>query len=285
VLRGPNNNQVLNAPQLTIGDPPLTCGQGSSAGNFGTILLSHSPYTGADKIGAANVALGLTSTLSIYPVASRLANGTCSTAQPATILWTAAGTNCVDTDTGMSSNVATGGLLGTGSSAPASCSWTGSCGLLAKPFTTKCGAGNTAATAVVGGVTINNDVLSCFFTNTTVKVGDIDTASYSGPPVLSSDIYNSPRFGYVPVLPIQPTSGGSNKYQIIDFRPCFITNQTASAQKGDVATGTNGLTMSGSAVQSVQVIFINGKALPVPPVKNGTINYMGSGPKIPLLVN
>jgi hypothetical protein len=35
----------------------------------------------------------------------------------------------------------------------------------------------------------------------------------------------------------------------------------------------------------VEVIFLNGNALPSPPVKNGTINYVGSGPKAPILVN
>jgi hypothetical protein len=38
-------------------------------------------------------------------------------------------------------------------------------------------------------------------------------------------------------------------------------------------------------VHSVQIIFLNPNALPNPPVKNGTINYIGSGPKLPLLVN
>ena len=72
VVRGLHRQQrqpVLNAPVLTIGDPPLVCAQGSSAGNFGTILLSHAGYNGWDNIGAANVAVGLDSTLAIYPVA------------------------------------------------------------------------------------------------------------------------------------------------------------------------------------------------------------------------
>ncbi len=72
-------------------------------------------------------------------MAGRLANGTCSSSQTTTVLWPTEGTNCVDTDTGMSANVATGGFLGIGSSSPGT-------GLLAKPFTTKCGPGGTAAT-------------------------------------------------------------------------------------------------------------------------------------------
>ena len=41
-----SSGNVVNAPMLTIGDPPLLCGQGSSSGNFGTLLLSHPPYNG-----------------------------------------------------------------------------------------------------------------------------------------------------------------------------------------------------------------------------------------------
>jgi hypothetical protein len=282
VYTGTNGNPVLNAPVLTIGDPPLVCAQGSSSGNFGTILLSHAGYNGWDNIGAANVAVGLDSTLAIYPVASRLANGTCSSAQPATVLWTAAGTNCVDTDTGMSANVATGGFLGIGSSAVG-----GNQYLLKPNGKTKCANGGTAeATTVLMGQTINNDTLSCFFINNTVHVADVDDNTYTpATPVITDAIYDSPRFGYVPVLPVQPANGGSNKYQIIDFRACFITDQPASAVKGDPPNAGNGIVTDTNGVHSVEVIFLNPNALPNPPVKNGTINYVGSGPKIPILVN
>lgn len=278
-----NNDGSLAAPRLTIGDPPLTCGQGSSAGNFGTLLFSKSGYNGADSVGAANVALGLDHSLAIYPSASRLSDGTCNSGQTTSVLWPAEGTNCVDTNPGMSAQVATGGFLGSGSSAP-TCSYT-PCGLLKRPSTTKCGPGGTAATTSINGQSYNNDTLTCFFTNSTVKVGDIDNASYTGPAVLSSDIYSSPRFGWVPVLAVQPGSGGSNKYQIVDIRPCFVTDQLADAQKGDAPSASNGITMSGSSVQSVQVVFISPNALPVPTLVTGTVTYTGSGVKVPLLVN
>jgi hypothetical protein len=270
---------VLNTPVLTIGDPPLLCGQGSSAGNFGTILLSHDPYSGTDKVGAANVALGITHSLAIFPTDKRTADGTCNASTPGAVMDPNDGINCVTTDTGMSANVATGGFLGTGSSAPSP-----NPGLLAKPFTTKCGPGGTKATTVLNGVTINNDTLTCFFTSATTHVGDVDNASYAGPPLISDDIYNSPRFGYVPVLQVQPDNG-KKSYEIIDFRACFITDQPASAMKGDAPSATNGVTMDSNGVHSVQVIFLNPNALPNPPVKDGTINYTGSGEKIPLLVN
>ena len=271
-------NNTLNAPVLTIGDPPLICGQGSSSGNFGTLLLSNHVGGGPDKMGAANVALGLDSSLAIYPVASRLADGTCNSGQTTTVLWTAAGTNCVDTDTGMSANVATGGFLGIGSSSAGT-------GKLAQSSTTRCGPGGSSATTIIKGVTVNNDPLTCFFTNDTVHISDIDVDTYAGPPVLSADIYDSPRFGWVPVLPVQPANGGSKKYQIIEFRPCFITDQPPSSVKGDTNGATTGVITDNNGVQAVTVIFFNDKALPNPPIVDGTFVYTGSGPKIPLLIN
>jgi Flp pilus assembly protein TadG len=285
VYIGNGNNQTLNAPKLTIGTPPLLCGQGSSTGNFGTLLLSHAPYSGWDDVGAANVALGLTNTLAIYPPGGP-ADGTCSSAQTTTVLWPTDGTNCVDTDTGMSAKVATGGFLGKGSSAVA-----GNQYLLKPRNLTKCANGYTAeATTVQYTQTINNDVLTCFFTDNSTQIADVIDENYPGPPLISASIYDSPRFGYVPVLKIQPAPGGSNKYQIIDFRPCFITDQPPSAIKGDGPLYTsgnsiNGITTDNNGVKSVQVIFLDADALPNPPVKNGTVNYTGSGQKIPLLVN
>jgi hypothetical protein len=285
VYTGPNGNPVLNAPKLTIGTPPLLCGQGSSSGNFGTLLLSHAGFNGWDDTGAANVALGLTNSLAIYPTGGP-ADGTCSSAQTTTVLWNADGTNCVDTDTGMSAKVATGGFLGKGSSAVA-----GNQYKLKPAGLTKCANGyTTEATTVQYTQSINNDVLTCFFTDPTTNIADVIDPAYAGPPLISSDIYDSPRFGYVPVLQVQPANGGSAKYQIIDFRACFITDQPPSAIKGDGPSSTsgnsiNGITTDNNGVKSVQVIFLNGNALPNPPVKHGTINYLGKGPKIPLLVN
>jgi hypothetical protein len=188
----------------------------------------------------------------------------------------------VDTDTGMSAKVATGGFLGLGSAAVG-----GNQYLLKPNGKTKCANGGTAeATTVLMNQTINNDTLTCFFTNSTVHVGDVDAGNYTqSAPVISDAIYDSPRFGYVPVLPVQPANGGSNKYQIIDFRACFITDQPASAVKGDPPNAGNGIVTDNNGIKAVSVIFLNPNALPNPPVKDGTINYVGSGEKVPLLVN
>ena len=203
------------------------------------------------------------------------------------MLWTTDGTNCVDTDTGMSAKVASGGFLGLGSAAVG-----GNQYLMYPNHKTKCAnGGTTEATTTISGKSVNNDTLTCFFLSPTTHVSDVDAdptaGGYTGTtPLISPDIYNSPRFAYVPVLNVQPANGGSKKYQIVDFRACFITDQPGSAIKGDgPATATNGFIMDSNGVNSVQVIFLNPNALPVPPVANGTINYVGSGPKVPILVN
>ena len=122
--------------------------------------------------------------------------------------------NCVDTDTGLAANVATEGLVQGGIYGQ---------GLL-RPRTPGPGATPTGGTANrtlhlrQHDYSINDDVLTCYFTNGTTSIADIAKASYNGGVVLDPGILTSPRFFYVPVLAIQPTSGGSETYSIIDFR-------------------------------------------------------------------
>ena len=269
VYVGNGSNQTLNAVKLTIGTPPLVCGQGSSSGNFGTLLLSTTRRTTAGtRSGAANVALGLTNTLAIYP-AGGPADGTCSSSQTTTVLWNADGTNCVDTDTGMSANVATGGFLGLGSSAVGGTSTCSS-----REAQPPCGAGRDAeATTVLKGQSINNDVLTCFFTSTTTHISDVDNATYAGGPLISSAIYDSPRFGYVPVL--QGAARQRWQQQVPDRRlPALLHHRPGAVLREGRRTGFHGQRrhdrqQRGQA--SIQVIFLNGNALPIPPVKNGTV--------------
>ena len=106
--------------------------------------------------------------------------------------------------------------------------------------------------------------------------------------MLDQKIWSSPRMVFVPVLGVEPISGGSNKYQIIDFRPGFITDQTETAVKNTVLSANNGLTLSsnGNDVQSVQIVFINPNALPAPPGGFAVSDYVpGRGPKIVRLID
>ncbi len=267
------SGSVLNAPPLTVGTPVLTCAQGSNDGNFGTLKLQG---TGQATEVAENIARGLDQ-LGIFPNAA--SNWECSASMTGAKLWPADGTNCVGTKAGMAQSAATLGLVTGVNGYP---------GLLTNVSAgSGCAASGIPATKVFLQKTINNDTLSCFFTSATTNIGQIDSPTYALPgPVLASAVWKSPRMVFAPVLGVVPGSGASNKYQIIGFRPGFITDQTNSATKTTVATANNGLTPSGSDVQSVQIVFFNTSALPTPPEGTAVTDYLpGSGSKILRLID
>lgn len=276
VYTGHGAGQTLSALPLTVGTPTLTCGQGSSSGNFGTLLAPNSQGPNGQSANIAyNIATNIEHPLGVFPGAAT--PFTCGSSQTAAKLWPADGTNCVDTKTGLNLNAAQSGFIsGVG----------GKPGRLTKVDTgTGCASNGVPATKAFGGYTINNDTLSCFLTDDTTTIGDIDGAAYPlTAPVLSPAIYKSPRFAIVPVLGVQPDNGGSNKYQVVGFRPAFITDQPNSATRTSTVTSTNGVPGSGGSVDSIQVVFINDSALPH--VEGGdSQDYTGTGPKNLLLVN
>ena len=103
---------------------------------------------------------------------------------------------------------------------------------------------------------------------------------------LSSDIYNSPRFFWVPVLDTDPSTG-KKSWPIIGFRPGFISDQSLTATHN--APGTisplDGLSADSSGIREVKVILFDEKALPeFAPTVGGEADYTGSGPKALVLV-
>lgn len=277
-------DSVLKALPLQVGSPTLMCGQGSSSGNFGTLKLTNTS-TGAPNGQWQNIAYniidGTQHPLGLYPNAH--SDWLCAATDAGAKVWPADGTNCVDTETGLDLDAAASGFItgqGTGLNG----------GLLTKVGDhTGCAADGRPQTTVIAGRTLNDDTLSCFFTDDITNVGNITSSTYGlGHPVLSSAIYNSPRFALVPVLGAQPTRGGSGRYQIVDIRAAFITDQTASATKSTPATPTNGITVAANgngSLQSIQVVFFNASALPPPPDGTGVTDYVGRGPKLLRLVN
>jgi len=306
VTTGSGTHVVLHALPLTVGAPSLTCGVGSSSGNFGTLDLPPDPVVAgingdAKKQIAYNTIKGLSHGLSPFPTDLAASPYYCEPPRPTgTIAWPGDGTNCVPVKTGLDSAAAEMGLvLGiTNPSYPQGKLEVGN----PDPATTcppNYPSGTTHLTSLRGH-TINNDVLTCFFTDDVTTVGLVSSQSYTGPAVIDQAIYNSPRFVEVPVLGSQPTSGTSHQYEILDFRPAFITDQSAAdtrltgspivtgCQTGNNFSGEcNGLTYDHGQLNSVTLIFINPKALPHPPLDtNGKyIPYTGTGRKVPLLVN
>ncbi|HEX5862027.1 MAG TPA: TadE/TadG family type IV pilus assembly protein [Nocardioides sp.] len=275
-----------SAVPIRVGGAVLECAAGSTQGNFGTLKLPRTDVATALDL-PVNIALGLqeplTPTIHEWAVANPTLAGTCTNGFDGAVESSGdtllAGTNCVDTDTGLAANVATQGMITGAGTAP---------GMLTTQ-TTRPGCGMSDRTKVISGrsYTFNNDILTCYLTDTTTSLATISSSTYSGPPVLDDDIYSAPRFVWVPVLADPPSSGGSNRYSLIDFRPAFITDElssTAATKGSHTATSDNGLTIPSNDITQIKVVFFDIDALPT----DGdfpTIDFLGVGKPIVRLVD
>lgn len=268
------------AVPLRIGDAYIRCRTGSDDGNFGSLKLPRTDGMFPTWL-PRNIAVGLQAplTLGVFPggpppaycppgTPSRIY----SSSTPPTLL---PGTNCVDTDTGLTTSATTQGLI-TGTPAR----------LTNKSTAPGCSPSRGSDLRPVrvqnNNYGINDDTLSCFLT-TDATIGSIANASYAGGPVLSPDIYSSPRFFWVPVLGSRPPDrGGSQFYSIVDFRAAFLTSETnASTKASPILSDTNnGLTFSTNGVSSMGVVFFNINALPADAGTVDPSDYMGVGPAI-----
>lgn len=284
-----------DAQPLRIGNAVLECAGIANDGNFGTLKIPRQDIQDATTNGwlPTNMALGLQPPLSlaVYPNPAT-APTTCGPPPAVTSDKDnlRPGTNCVDTDTGLPANSTTSGLV-TGVSLGQ--------GRLDRGTTAGCGANSADRNARwdtgikrsrPGNYTINDDLLTCFFTDSTTTVNDIIQPMYNGGSKLSTKIFSSPRFMWVPVLKAQPLSGSSQMYSIVDFRPAFLTDQPLTASRGNMTLGTstghNGLTINNSSIETAKVIFFNIKALPE--TTDGsmpTTPYLGFGTKVITLVD
>jgi Flp pilus assembly protein TadG len=306
---------AAEALPLRIGEAVLECVGASNEGNFGTILLPRTDIANNNNNLwlAANMAVGLQAPLSMHTYdGSAPANGECapgpsntnsayiqgpgdnqtryapsgSAGSPSDLVER---TNCVDTDGGLPANATTAGMIvGLGNAvAPKG-------RLRDKPTT--CGPGGNpgtqSRTATINGqsYTFNNDILTCFFTNGSAHVSDVSVPNYTfngGNPVISADIYSSPRFFYVPVLKVKPATGGSKHYFIIDFRPAFLTGNPSTATKqapGVTPSDDNGIQILQNDIKSMKVVFINRNAIETP--DGGPVGaYLGVGTKLVRLIN
>lgn len=258
-----------NSVKIQIGNALLQCDSAASSGNFGSVLLPHGGANANTSL-ALNLAQGLQFTLSTYP--NPASNWNCSAGVGGAVVASNDGTNCVDTDTGLPADPTEAGLLtGNGISVPPR---------LSAPNSPGCGSAiSINFGGSIGNKSINNDHLSCFLDSGATT--SYQTSGYSGPPVISADIFNSPRFAWVPVFGREVTSGGSAKYQIVDFRPAFISG----TEGGDWFNGLY-LPSQGNkrSLRAVKVIFFNANALP-DSIANGPVtDYLGVGTKVIRLV-
>jgi hypothetical protein len=282
---------------LRVGEAVLECNAGSNDGNFGTLRLPRNDGPTSDDL-PMNIADALQFTLAIYPgsdppyectnlgspavhVPDENTLPTSTNAPPVET-----GTNCVPTDPGLPANVATQGLIEGVGSVP---------GRLDADTTEGCDPdGNSdrvdsdvRISPSQGDYMINNDVITCFFLDDTTTLSQIVDPAYSGDPLISKDIFKSPRFYWLPVLKDEPISGASNEYSIIDFRPAFITDMELASTKQVRIMGptNNGLTVEHNNITTMKVVFFNVLALPRTVEGGPTTPYLGIGPKVLQLID
>jgi hypothetical protein len=263
---------------LPVGGAPLECDADSSNGNYGTLQLPRDDVTSQDDQIAMNMATSPQFTLATYPPGVDECTGLPSPYIHSPNEYT----NCVDTKTGFPGLPATEGLITGIGSTP---------GRLDKDTTPACG--SSRVDSGVNGKMINNDYLTCFFTDDTTTIEDISKPGYPAPSdpadaLISSEIFTSPRFVWQPVLHVEPLNGGSHEYTIIDFRPGFITDQPLWANGANNAMDTttnNGIVADSSGLRAVKVILFNVNALPQRDDGGPVTPYLGSGPKFVRLVD
>lgn len=131
-------------------------------------------------------------------------------------------------------------------------------------------------------------MLTCFLTDGVTSLATIASPSYSGGAKLSADIYESPRFYWQPVLAVEPSTGGSNRYSITDFRPAFITDELVlptTLRGTHTASTNNGLLIEGNQIKQMKVVFFNAKALPADDTGQVLTPFLGVGPRILRLID
>lgn len=208
---------------IRVGAAVLECSGGATEGNFGTLRWPRTDVGPADYI-AMNMALGtqkpLTPAVHRWAVDNPTLAGTCTHGSngavesdyPNRIL--RRGTSCVGLDPGLTANAATRGLITGIATVPGA--------LTTAPTRSGCDQAGGSANRTVKlnnkDYSFNDEVLTCYLTDSTTTLGTISTATYTGPPVLDPAIFSSPRFLYVPVLTTEG-GGASSRYSIIDFRP------------------------------------------------------------------
>ena len=274
------------AQPLSIGDAPYECVGGSSEGNFGTVKV---PRTSTPSSWIPqNIALGVQAPLSLGLFPGSPPPTLCTTSpQPPAVFSSAGnlkpGTNCLDVDTGLTAQTATEGFIDGGSYGP---------GLLATGSSSPdpdggggCNAAGTTAPVMVLGKRLNDDVLTCYLVDETTTLGEVARRTYTGEVKFHPAIYDSPRFGWVPVFGSRPVSGGSQKYSLVDFRPLFVTDQPMTATKASPGSSTtNGLGLHANQLQTIKVVFLNVNALPDGQAQTPIGPYLGVGPKVTRLV-
>jgi hypothetical protein len=279
-----NWSERSEALSLLVGAAVLECDPGSSAGNFGTLDLPGRSGSTDDQ-AAFNMALGLVPGLTLAKYPDPVPTALCPESDSRTVYSTDGllkkGTNCADTQPGLRSNAATDGLV----RGPTD-TVHGRLDKDTSPACTAVGRGTRADSGInkrsgSTHVMINDDLLTCFFKEPGTTISQATDPNYAGPPLFTKDIYDSPRFAYVPIFQFDPS--GSKTMPIADLRPVFLTDQPSGASRATNFTGdqtNNGLVVKSNSIRAIKVIMFNPNTLPVPRESAQVTDYTGTGPRV-----
>ena len=248
-------------PTATESGVPVGC-IGQDRGNFGQLDSARAEGGTKQTRFARNLALGIDHTLVpyVFPTGVHEQKQCDSPGSPLPGAQTddvsRNGNNCIIGDTGNDGPKTYDGLIaGLGDGTPGRLE-------VVNGATTCAGRG----ALVMGGHTLNNDVLSCFLRNG-ASLSDIASPSGVTTAMLDPAVIHSPRFVYLPV--VYASDRAQKNYQPIrQFVPGFITDETQSTP----ATSANGLDVNGNSVKVLHVFTFNRDALP-PLEDSRTVDY------------
>jgi hypothetical protein len=233
---------------------PVGC-VGQDRGNFGQLLSPRKDSTIRQTTLAMNMADGLDHTLTLYPGTLSPSQKECADKNGNNVILPEAQidnvsrdrNNCIIADSGNDGPAFYDGLIGGVSS-------------FGKPGRLDVVNGHTRAGCdgrtdlVIGGKTINNDVLSCYLQDG-ATLSDLMSAS-ADPSMLDQAILKSPRLVYLPV--VLATDRAQKGYQpMVGYVAGFITDEDVAS----AATSANGLTLNGNSVKTIRIFVFNRAAL------------------------
>lgn len=248
-------------------DTPVDC-VGQDRGNFGQLDSPRKDASQEKEVLARNLALGPDHQFVPYDFQGATPSKDCGSPNKP-LLSSAAfdnesvdGRNCIKGDTGNDGPGTYMGLIsGAGADAPGRLD----ASVQGRSTSSQCRAAGRVNTAI-GGVPINNDVLSCYLRNG-ATLDSLASTTAATPAMLDPAVVDSPRFVWLPV--VVATDRAQKEYQpILDFAPAFITDETQTTP----ATEDNGLQVNGNSVKSMQVFVFNKAALPLD-AQTPTIGY------------
>jgi hypothetical protein len=288
------------AQRFKVGNPQVIPGcaaHASDQGNFGMISMPQTENYNDESELAWNIAAGVDEPMGLFVHPSPTANGgncqefpsvnPAGSNEPGTTSGNPVpepGVNCVTTITGLFKGVEEGLIQGPSDDEP---------GLLdasEHPTRAWCGSDFSVDMQDGGEVRLNGETIDCYFDTSTggswaASAPVVAKASYSGPPVFKPEIFESPRFGIVPVF-TGSVSGAGAKKSILTFQAAFITDNPYYSN--DNATPGLYFTANGSGertLKSVTMFLFSLNALPDPPEGVQLIDYLGVGDPIVHLVD